>query len=120
MKNQEMVGDEKYCKNYALHLWQELRTQRRKTLLHLCMRHNPPKKHDVHHRNITRIQHKRWSGMNKSTLNFISGLILGMLAVIIFEYSKFLYFTVVIPQAIIIYLLINHNLPHQKRKGGRG
>ena len=47
--------------------------------------------------------------MNKNILNFGMGIIYGVFAVFMWEYSKFLYITVFAPQLIMIYILINYN-----------
>jgi hypothetical protein len=43
----------------------------------------------------------------RNFLNFGAGLILGCISVAIWNYSKLLYYTVFIVQAVIIYILIN-------------
>ena len=51
--------------------------------------------------------------MNKNLLNFGIGLLLGCIAVFMWEYSKFLYYSVFAVQTIIIYILINYNIPNE-------
>ena len=44
---------------------------------------------------------------NKSLLNFGIGIVLGVIGVSMWNYDKFLYYTVFCVQSIIIYVLIN-------------
>jgi len=46
--------------------------------------------------------------INKNALNFGVGLILGCISVDMWNYSKFLYYTVFCIQIVVIYILINN------------
>jgi len=43
----------------------------------------------------------------RNILNFVTGLILGCISVPMWQYSKFLYYTIFVIQSVILYILIN-------------
>ena len=46
--------------------------------------------------------------MNRNTINFGAGILLGSISIAMWNYSQFLYYTVWCVQTIIIYILINY------------
>lgn len=46
----------------------------------------------------------------RSLINFMVGVVLGVIGVFMYTYSKFLYFTVFVPQALIWYIIINFSV----------
>lgn len=54
--------------------------------------------------------------MNKNTINFGVGILLGVIGIAMWNYSQFLYYTVWVVQTIIIYVLINHEIPRSRKK----
>lgn len=49
----------------------------------------------------------------KNTINFVVGMILGVIGSAMWQYDKFLYYSVFCLQAIIIYILINSSTSEQ-------
>ena len=52
----------------------------------------------------------------KNILNFGIGIIFGVIAVFMWRYSPFLYYTVLIPQAVVIFILINYPSKANKKR----
>jgi len=54
--------------------------------------------------------------MTKNTLNFVVGMMLGVIGSAMWNHSKFLYYSVFCVQAIILYILINPLTSEQTSK----
>ena len=52
--------------------------------------------------------------ITKNTINFTVGMILGVIGSVMWQYDKFLYYTVFCLQAIIIFILINSPLQKEQ------
>ncbi len=55
----------------------------------------------------------------RNLINFCSGLVLGVIAVYMWQYSKFIYYTVFVIQTTIIYILINWEADYEKTRRER-